>query len=96
MNRRTIFKFRLYVAGDAENSAKAVANLTALCHERLAARHEIEVVDVFREPVRALADHILMTPTLIKMAPFPLRRIVGTLSQSDILVWVLGLDASAR
>jgi circadian clock protein KaiB len=93
--RRTVFKFRLYVAGDAQNSAVAVANLTALCRARLPKRHEIEVVDVFREPARALDDHILMTPTLVKMSPSPSRRIVGTLSQADIVILALGLDATS-
>ena len=63
MSRRALFKFRLYVAGDALNSAQAVANLNALCRAHLPDRHEIEVVDVFREPKRALADDIRMTPT---------------------------------
>ena len=59
------------------------ANLDALCRTHLPDRHEIEVVDVFREPKRALADGIFMTPTLVKLAPPPVRRIVGTLSQTQ-------------
>jgi circadian clock protein KaiB len=87
------FKFRLYVAGDAQNSAQAIANLTALCREYLKDRHAIEVVDVFREPKRALADGILMTPTLVKLAPFPApQRIVGTLSQTQPVLQLLGLE----
>jgi circadian clock protein KaiB len=87
------FKFRLYVAGDAQNSAQAVANLTALCRAYLADRHAIEVVNVFREPKRALADGILMTPTLVKLAPVPApRRIVGTLSQTQPVLQALGLQ----
>ena len=50
--RRARFKFRLYVAGDAQNSAQAVANLNALCRAHLLDRHEIEIVNVFREPAR--------------------------------------------
>ena len=86
-----MFRFRLYVAGDADNASQAVANLGALCREHLADRHEIEVVDVFREPKRALADGVFMTPTLVKLSPAPIRRIVGTLSQTDPLLHALGL-----
>jgi circadian clock protein KaiB len=86
------FKFRLYVADDALNSVQAVANLTAFCHKHLPGRHDIEVVDVFREPKRALADNVLMTPTLIKFAPLPMRRVVGTLSQPEPLLQVFGLE----
>jgi circadian clock protein KaiB len=92
MTRRVIFKFRLYVAGDAPNSAQALANLTAICHDRLPNQHDVEVVDVYREPQRALADGIFMTPTLVRVAPTPVRRIVGTLSQAQPVLQALGLD----
>lgn len=92
MTQRKKFKFRLYVAGNAPNSAQAIANLSALCEEHLVGRYEIEVVDVFLEPVRALDESIFMTPTLLKLAPSPApRRIVGTLSQKQPLMLALGL-----
>lgn len=93
MSRRVIFKFRLYVAGDAPNSAQAVANLTALCLKHLLNRHEIDVVDVFREPKRALEDGIYMTPTLVKLAPSPALRIVGTLSEKQTVLQALGVES---
>lgn len=86
-----IFKFRLYVAGATENSALAVANLTALCRIHLPERYEIELVDVFREPKRALEDRVLMTPTLVKLEPNPVSRIIGTLSQTQAVLQALGL-----
>jgi circadian clock protein KaiB len=91
MSRRVRFRFRLYVAGDAVNSAQALANLAALCRAHLPDRHEIEVVDVFRAPKRALADGIFMTPTLVKLVPLPARRIVGTLGQTGLVLQALGL-----
>jgi circadian clock protein KaiB len=95
MSRPATFKFRLYIAGDAPNSELAVANLTAFCRANLVDRHRIEIVDVFRDPKRALVDGIFMTPTLIKLAPSPTRRIVGTLSQTRIILVSLGLEAEA-
>ncbi len=86
------FKFRLYVAGDAQNSAQAVANLTALCKAYLKDRHAIEVVNVFKDPKRALADGILMTPTLVKLSPAPVCTIVGTLSRTESVLQTLGLE----
>jgi circadian clock protein KaiB len=93
--RPPLFRFRLFVAGDTPNSTQALGNLTALCREHLAGRHEIEVVDVFREPKRALAESILMTPTLVKLAPPPLRKIVGTLSDTRSVLDALGIEAAA-
>ena len=90
-NPRAVFKFRLFVAADTHNSAQAVANLNALCEAHLADRYEIEIVDVFREPQRALAEGIRMTPTLIKLTPSPVKRIVGTLGQTQLVLETLGL-----
>jgi circadian clock protein KaiB len=96
MSPHDLFKFRLYVAGDALNSAQALANLTALCRAHLPDRHEIEVVDVFRDPQRALTDGVFITPTLLKLAPPPARRIVGALSQTLPVLQALGLKAVAE
>jgi circadian clock protein KaiB len=85
------FKFRLYVAGDAPNSAQALANLTALCHTHLPGRYTIDVVDIFLEPKRALADGIFMTPMLVRLAPSPAQSIVGTLSETQTVLLALGL-----
>jgi circadian clock protein KaiB len=91
-SRPIAFKFRLYVADHTPNSALALTNLTALCRAYLPDRHEIEIVDVFRTPERALLDGIFMTPALVKLAPSPVRRVVGTLSQTERTLQALGLE----
>lgn len=95
VSRPPIFAFRLYIAGGTQNSVHALANLKALCSTHLRHRHKIEVVDVFQEPTRALADGIFMTPTLVKLRPSPVQRIVGTLSQPSIVIRTLGLETLA-
>ncbi len=92
MSRRPLFKFQLYVAGEALNSTQAIANLAAFCRAHLPDRYEIEIVDVFREPKRALAEGIFMTPTLVVLTPPPVRRIVGTLSHTQTVLLALGLE----
>jgi circadian clock protein KaiB len=94
MNKRTLFKFRLYTADHTMNSTEALANLTALCALHLPDRHEIEVVNVLLNPRRALADQIRMTPTLLKLSPSPVQRITGTLSQTPLLLAALGLQTA--
>ena len=93
MSRPANYKFCLYIAGNAQNSSQAVANLRAICQAHLPDRHAIEIIDVFKEPKRALDDGIFMTPTLIKLAPLPTCRVVGSLSQRQTVVDALGLDA---
>jgi circadian clock protein KaiB len=93
MNPRPQLELRLYVAGEGPNSTQAIANLNALCREHLPDGHAIEVVDVLREPQRALADSVLLTPTLLKLSPLPVRRIIGNLNQRELLLHALGLPA---
>lgn len=87
-----MFSFQLFVAGDTPNSVEALGNLTRLCHEYLPGCHEIDVVDVFREPARALAEGIFMTPTLIRLAPSSDIRIVGTLGNAQAMFQALGRE----
>jgi circadian clock protein KaiB len=93
MPKRPLFMFRLYVADDTPNSLRALVNLRAICREYLPDRHEIEVVSVFNEPRRALAENIRMTPTLLKLAPGSRQRIVGNLSETRRVLDILGLEA---
>lgn len=83
------FHFRLYVAGNAPNSQKAVLNLRAFCNSFLPDRYEIEIVDLFADPQRALADKVLLTPTLAFTFDGATRRIVGDLSDMSILIDII-------
>lgn len=74
-------KLRLYVAGNAPNSLMAIANIKAVCEAHFAAGHELEIVDSLKYPHRALADGVIVTPTLLKLFPLPVR-IVGNLSDT--------------
>ncbi len=96
MRRSTPMKFRLYIAGDAPNSMQAVANLHSMCLKHLPERHDIEIVDVVRHPKRALTDGVLLTPTLVKLAPKPVRRIIGNLSDTQTVLQAFGIEGSMR
>ena len=85
------YVFRLYLAGGAPNSVRALANLYAICRQHFPESHRIEVIDVLKEPLRALAEAILVTPTLVKVSPAPEQQIIGNLSEEDEVLRALGL-----
>ena len=91
-----LFTFRLYVTGDAPNSLQAIANLRQICEKHLPDRHVIEIIDVLLDPKRALTEVIYMTPTLVTDSPYPGHRIVGTLSNTEPILQILGLGAAQR
>ena len=83
-------RLRLYVAGNAPNSLRAIANARAICDQHFALRHELEIVDLLEHPRRALADGILVTPTLLKLRPLPVQRVIGNLSDTSRVLLTLG------
>ena len=80
---------RLYIAGRAPNSLRAIANCRAICDEHFASGHELEIVDLLEHPQRALADGIIVTPTLLKLLPLPVQQVIGSLSDTTQLLQVL-------
>ncbi len=91
MARSKTLVLRLYIARDAPNSARAVANLAEICKEYLHGRFKLEIIDVLESPLRALADGILVTPSLAKISPSPAARIVGNLSDRSSVIHALGI-----
>ena len=83
-------RLRLYVAGNAPNSLSAIANAKAICAEHFASKYELEIVDLLEEPERALADRIIVTPTLLKLLPLPAQRLIGTLADRAAVLNALG------
>lgn len=86
----------LYVAGGAPNSLQAIANLEAICREHLKDGHRLEVVDVLKQPQRAMAEGVIVTPSLAKLSPLPAANIVGNLSDKDKVLLALGLGSAGR
>ena len=85
------FEFRVYVAGLTPRSRLAVANLRVLCEARVPGDHGIEVVDVLEHPGAAEEERVLATPTVLRLAPPPRRRVVGDLSDHRLAASALEL-----
>jgi circadian clock protein KaiB len=84
------YVLRLYVTGMTPRSTRAIARIKAICEEYLEGRYDLEVIDIYQQPMLAKGEQIIAAPTLIKKLPTPLRRIVGDLSNKDRVL--LGLD----
>jgi circadian clock protein KaiB len=85
------YVFRIYLADGAPNSVRALANLYAICRQHFPECHRIEVIDVLKDPLRALAEGIFVTPTVVKLSPAPEQQIIGNLSEEQEVLRALGL-----
>ncbi len=71
---------RLFITGSTPRSIRAIENMRRICEEKLKGQYSLEVIDVYQNPEATKAMQIVATPTLVKMLPEPLRRVIGDLS----------------
>ena len=88
--REERYFLRLYVTGMTRRSTEAFAAIKALCEERLQGRYDLEVVDIYQHPQLAIDGQVIAVPTLVKVLPAPVRRLVGNLSNLERVMF--GLD----
>ena len=84
------WKLRLYVADNTLKSVTAFRNLEQLCEIHLAGRYQIEVIDLLKNPQLAQGDQILAVPAVVRKLPAPIRKIIGTLADTERVL--VGLD----
>ena len=89
------YQFTLFVAGRSSRSLQAIANLRRIGEERLRGRYELAIVDVTAEPERAESARVLTTPTVVRDAPGPPRRVTGDLSDLERVLFALDLTDAA-
>jgi circadian clock protein KaiB len=87
---RARYVLRLYVAGATDRSRQAVLRARKLCEVEFGTDFELDVIDVYQQPILARDGQIIATPTLVREFPRPVRRLIGNLS--DVAGLYVGLD----
>ena len=85
---------RLYVTGTTPRSVSAITNIRKICDEHLKGAYDLEVIDIYQQPVLAKGEQIIAAPTLLKKLPLPLRRFIGDMSNTEQIL--LGLDVRPK
>ena len=86
------YHFRLYIAGEHLKSRSAYASLKSICEDYLHGRYTLEVVDLLKDPEREAEDQIIAIPTLVRVRPQPVRRLIGDLSDRKRVIVYLELQ----
>ncbi len=84
------WELRLYVAGQTPNCVRAFENLKKICEHKLKGHYRIEVIDLLENPELAKGDQIIAIPTLIRKLPPPVKKIIGSLKDTERVL--VGLD----
>ena len=70
------------------------SNVQKICAEHLEGRYQLEIIDIYQQPIFAKEGQIVATPTLVKELPAPLRKFIGDMSQTERIL--VGLDIRTR
>jgi circadian clock protein KaiB len=89
-----VYTLRLFITGASPNSSRAIANLKVICEEHLKGNYELEIIDVYQQPLVAQSEQVIALPMLVKMSPSPVRRLIGNMSDKEKVLKGLGLIAA--
>jgi circadian clock protein KaiB len=87
---------RLYVAGASARSRQALMRARHICEVELKGNCELQVIDVYQQPILARDGQIVATPTHVKEFPQPVRRLIGDLTNISRLFVGLDLDTKGK
>lgn len=91
---KNTYILKLYVAENTPSSAKALKMLNTILQEEFQGIYALKVIDVLKNPQLAEEDKILATPTLTKILPPPVQKIIGDLSEIWKALLAVRLDGS--
>ena len=87
------YLLRLFVAGMTPRAERTITNLRRICRDHLRGRCDVEIVDIYQQPHLAERHQVVAAPTLLKLRPLPIRRIIGDLSDERRVLRGLDLPA---
>ncbi len=86
-----LYRLLLLVAGNSLRSRRAIENVRSVCDRELLGIVDLEIIDIHQRPELAKTYQVIAAPTLLKLLPPPVRRIVGDLSARDRVIASLEL-----
>ena len=88
------YVLRLYVAGMGPKSIQAIDNIKRIFEEYTPGKYQLEVIDIYQHPVFAKDGQIVAAPTLIKELPPPLRKLIGSMADTEKVL--VGMDLKSK
>jgi circadian clock protein KaiB len=83
------YNLRLFISSQNDSAEKTLSNLHQLLEERLTNPYTLKVIDVAKNPEQAIIHRVITTPTLIRVSPGPVKRIVGQLDDISRVLQII-------
>jgi circadian clock protein KaiB len=87
------YRLKLFITGASPNSARAIANLKTICEKYLGKKYDLEIIDVYQQPLIAKREQVVALPMLIKYFPLPVKTLFGDMSNSKMVLKGLGVNS---
>lgn len=95
-NSEPVYVLTLYITGASPNSSRAVSNLRAICNKYLQGRHKLNIIDFYQQQGIAKEEQLVALPVLVRHLPLPVKKLIGTLSDTDKVLASLELENKER
>jgi len=87
------YSLKLFITGASPNSARAIANLKDICEKYFAKKYDLEIIDVYQQPLLAKREQVVALPMLIRYFPLPVKRLFGDMSNEKSVLNALGVNS---
>jgi circadian clock protein KaiB len=84
---------KLFVTGMSLSSTRAIENIKDICEEHLRDIYELEIIDIHKYPNSMYDNDIVASPTLVKSAPAPVKKLIGDLSDRNKVLKLLSIGS---
>lgn len=88
----SMHELALFVTGNTMQGERAIGNLKRICEQEMTGDYRLRIIDVLTDPWAAEEMRIIATPTLVKIKPLPLRRLIGDLSDKEMVITALDIN----
>ncbi|MFH1156617.1 MAG: circadian clock KaiB family protein [Pseudomonadota bacterium] len=86
-----MYLLKLYIAHLGPKTKEKIDFFRSMLNHELGSNYQLDIVELLKSPASALTDDILVTPTVIRRCPPPIKKVVGNFLDREQLMFGLGL-----
>lgn len=83
------YVLHLFISSDNSNAEETLGSVHQLLEQGLTSPYTLKVIDINKNPEQAEINQVLVTPTLVRIAPKPVKRIVGQIDDIQRILRII-------
>jgi circadian clock protein KaiB len=86
------YVLRLFVSGDNATVEQTLQRVYRILEQGLRSPYTLKIIDIFKHPEQAELNQVSATPTLVRVLPNPVRRIVGDFDDTERVLQIITMS----